>query len=112
MIPVKIEIKLEVPTQIVDKDAFTTQLSDHNNLTINLLEQGLEERDAKRKWDEKNMIEVMMKATAGYPESKEVVMQEINPPQPEMGTVCVWCGKEPCEWTEFLCPFMTTTRTR
>jgi hypothetical protein len=46
------------------------------------------------------MIKVMVKATAGYPGSKEMVTQEINPPHPEMGTVCVWCGEEPCEWTE------------
>jgi hypothetical protein len=62
----------------------------------------LEEREAKRKIDE-DMIEVMMKATDGYPGSMEVVMQEINPPQPEMGTVCVWCGEEACEeWTVVL----------
>jgi hypothetical protein len=43
----------------------------------------------------------MMINTPGYPGSEELVQQEVNPSQPEMGTVCVWCGKEPCEWTEY-----------
>jgi hypothetical protein len=43
----------------------------------------------------------MMVNTAGCPGGEEVVTQEVIPPQPEMGAVCVWCGKEPCEWTEY-----------
>jgi hypothetical protein len=66
---------------------------------INLLEQELEERETKNRIDEHMIEDMIMKATAGYPGSKEVVTQEINPPQPEMGTVRVWCGEEPCEWT-------------
>jgi hypothetical protein len=40
------------------------------------------------------MIKVMMKATVEYPGREEVVTQEINPPQPEMGPcLClVWGG--------------------
>jgi hypothetical protein len=95
--PIKIEIQVDAPTQ-PETSSFPTQASDGDNVTINLLEQELEEREAKRKRDE-DLIEVMMKATAGYPGSEEVVTQEINPPEPEMGTVCVWCGEEPCEWT-------------
>jgi hypothetical protein len=97
-IPIKIKIKLGVPTQI-DVSTFPTQLSDGDYVTINLLEQELEELEAKSKLDD-DMIKVMVKATAGYPDNKEIVMQEINPPQLEMGTVCVWCGEEPCKWTE------------
>jgi hypothetical protein len=105
------EIKVKVPTQI-DTSTFTTQLSNDDNVTINLLKQELEKRVAKRQRDD-DMIKVMLRVTARYPGSKEVVTQQINPPQPEMGTVCVWCGEEACEWTEVSEPIhVTTTRTR
>ncbi len=42
----------------------------------------------------------MIRATAGYPGEAERVTQEIHPPQPAMGLVCVWCGEVPCEWSE------------
>jgi hypothetical protein len=76
------------------------QSSDDDNVTINLLEEELQEREAKRKREEET-IKVMMLNTPGYPGSEELVEQKVNPPQPEMGTVCVWCGEEPCEWTEY-----------
>jgi hypothetical protein len=50
--------------------AFPTQLSNDDNVTINLLEQELKEREAKKKCDD-DMIKGMMEATAGSPGSKE-----------------------------------------
>jgi hypothetical protein len=43
-IPIKIKIKLDVPTQIVE-DPFPTQSSDDDNVKINLLEEELHERE-------------------------------------------------------------------
>jgi hypothetical protein len=105
MIPAKIEI----PTQTGSD--FKTQLSNeddsdddaNNEVAINeLVEQTVEEeREAKRKrLDNETKVQAMMDATAGYPGEEEVETQEIDPPQPEMGTVCVWCGEEPCEWSD------------
>jgi hypothetical protein len=54
-------------------------------------------RSTRRKHGD-NIMWAMMKATVGLPGGKEMVTKKINPPQPEMGAVCVWCGEEPCEW--------------
>jgi hypothetical protein len=105
MIPLKIEIKLEVPTQF-DMSTFFTQLSDDDNVTINLLEQELKELDAKKKCDD-NMTKGMMggycwvsrqggEDDAGNPTG--------NPPASSGnggGLGLVW-GEEPYryEWTE------------
>jgi hypothetical protein len=98
----RIPTNIEVPTQLFDSGAFETQLSDGDgdggggdDDTMKQVKQELKESEAKRA-----RMMVMMNATAGYPGTEEVVTQEINPPQPEMGTVCVWCGEDPCEWSE------------
>jgi hypothetical protein len=83
-------------------DAFVTQLSDddNDNVTINLLEEEVEEREARRKSDNE-VVQSMMNRTAGYPGGEEPQdVSESCPAQPEMGTVCVWCGEEPCEWVK------------
>jgi hypothetical protein len=98
-IPIEINIEKNLPPGIVEDEA-PPQSSDDDNVTINLLEEELQEREAKRKREEE-IIKVMMINTPGYPGSEELVQEEVNPPQPEMGTVCVWCGEEPCEWTRY-----------
>jgi hypothetical protein len=93
MIPKKIKIKLEEPTK------FDMSLTDDDIVLMQLLEQELEEREA-RKQREDELIMGMMEATAGYPGSEEEVMPGVCHTEPEMGKVCVWCGEEPCEWTQ------------
>jgi hypothetical protein len=87
-----IPTKIERPTQIGSN--FKTQLSDDhdddaNKVTINqLIEQTVKEQEAKRNRldNEDTKLQAMINAIAGYPGEEEVDTQEINPPQPEMGT--------------------------
>ncbi len=98
----KAPIKQELPTHVVVDACVTTRLSDddNDNVTINLLEEEIEEREARRK-SELEVVQSMMDRTAGYPGGEEPRDDlEPCPAQPEMGTVCVWCGEEPCEWVK------------
>jgi hypothetical protein len=92
-IPKKIKIKLEEPK------LFDSSSNDDDNVSMQLLEQELEERAARKKREEE-LIQGMMEATAGYPGSEEELTPGVGHAEPEMGTVCVWCGEEPCEWTQ------------
>jgi hypothetical protein len=60
-------IKQELPTHVVVDACVTTRLSDddNDNVTINLLEEEIEEREARRKSDIE-VVQSMMDRTAGY----------------------------------------------
>jgi hypothetical protein len=89
------KVTKEQPTQL-DVDDSETQLSNDDEDYDNMLEQELKEREARRKID-KEVVQSMMNRIAGYPGGKEPEdVLKPSPAQPEMGTVCVWCGEELC----------------
>jgi hypothetical protein len=86
-------------TQLHDNECNPTLSSDKES-EDEMLEEELKEREARRKVDDE-VVQSMMTSTAGYPggDEPEDVLDSYTA-QPKMGTVCVWCGEEECEWVK------------
>ena len=67
MLPIEIDIELEVPSGF-DNNHSSKDLSDDDNVTFQLLDQELDEHEA-RKQQEEAIIKGLMEANAGYPGS-------------------------------------------
>jgi hypothetical protein len=95
----KKDTKPKETTQLPDYEC-NKALSSDKESGDEMLEEELKEREARRKADDE-VVQSMMTSTAGYPggEEPEDVL-DYKTAEPKMGTVCVWCGEEECEWVK------------